>query len=575
MPTNPDDDRTILQPVNVTSSLIAKATPLESNNSLAIGTKLGEFEITGLIGEGGFGIVYLALDHSLGRTVALKEYMPSALAARSESVTVSVKSERHTETFQAGLRSFVNEARLLAQFDHPSLVKVYRFWEANGTAYMVMPYYKGMTLKQSLKQLPTAPDEKWLKELLAPLLDALESIHREQCFHRDIAPDNILLLPEGRPLLLDFGAARRVVGDMTQALTVILKPGYAPIEQYADVQHMKQGAWTDIYALGAVVYFAIMGKTPPPAVGRMIKDDLVPLASAVAGRYSDEFLRGIDRALAVKPADRPQNIAELRDLLHIDSSIATSSYDKTQFQVQPARNTRRRSPVMLAGLVVTGLVLAGTGLYVMFIQSPEIVRQTATAPHPVNIAPPSPPPVAEAVPIPIKPFNPVDALDQMFDGRDRTHSVTVELDLATVKIGKDRLRFRLYSSRSGYLYVFLVGTERDRFNLLFPNALDAKNRVESGKPMYLPRPGWTLEAAGPPGINHFLAVVSDSPRDFSSAGLKKVDPFAEFPLDTAAELVRTNTSGAVPFLGKVACASSVTECSESFGAATFTIEETR
>ena len=575
MPTNPDDDRTILQPVNVTSSLIAKATPLESNNSLAIGTKLGEFEITGLIGEGGFGIVYLALDHSLGRTVALKEYMPSALAARSESVTVSVKSERHTETFQAGLRSFVNEARLLAQFDHPSLVKVYRFWEANGTAYMVMPYYKGMTLKQSLKQLPTAPDEKWLKELLAPLLDALESIHREQCFHRDIAPDNILLLPEGRPLLLDFGAARRVVGDMTQALTVILKPGYAPIEQYADVQHMKQGAWTDIYALGAVVYFAIMGKTPPPAVGRMIKDDLVPLASAVAGRYSDEFLRGIDRALAVKPADRPQNIAELRDLLHIDSSIATSGYDKTQFPVQPARNTRRRSPFILAGLVVTGLVLAGTGLYVMFIQSPEIVQQTAPATQPVTTAPLSLPPEAEAVPIPKKPFNPVDALDQMFDGRDRTHSVTVELDLATVKIGKDRLRFRLYSSRSGYLYVFLVGTERDRFNLLFPNALDAKNRVESGKPIYLPRPGWTLEAAGPPGINHFLAVVSDSPRDFSSAGLKKVDPFAEFPLDTAAELVRTNTLGGVPFLGKVACASSATECSESYGAATFTIEETR
>ena len=575
MPTNPDDDRTILQPVNVTSSLNAKATLLESNNSLAIGTKLGEFEITGLIGEGGFGIVYLALDHSLGRTVALKEYMPSALAARSESVTVSVKSERHTETFQAGLRSFVNEARLLAQFDHPSLVKVYRFWEANGTAYMVMPYYKGMTLKQSLKELPTAPDEKWLKELLAPLLDALESIHREQCFHRDIAPDNILLLPEGRPLLLDFGAARRVVGDMTQALTVILKPGYAPIEQYADVQHMKQGAWTDIYALGAVVYFAIMGKTPPPAVGRMIKDDLVPLASAVAGRYSDEFLRGIDRALAVKPADRPQNIAELRDLLHIEPPIATSSYDKTQFPVEPAKNIRRLSPAILALLVGTGLVLAGTGLYVIFIQSPEIVQKTATATQPVNTAPPSPPPAAGAVSIPTKPFNPVDALDQMFDGRDRTHSVTVELDLATVKIGKDRLRFRLYSSRSGYLYVFLVGTERDRFNLLFPNALDAKNRVESGKPIYLPRPGWTLEAAGPPGINHFLAVVSDSPRNFSSAGLKKVDPFAEFPLDTAAELVRTNTSGAVPFLGKVACASSAIECSESYGAATFTIEETR
>jgi len=573
MPTNTDDERTVLLPTNVTSSLDPKAMLIGSNNGLAIGTKLAEFEITGIIGEGGFGIVYLAIDHSLSRTVAIKEYMPSALAARSGSATVSVKSERHAETFQAGLRSFVNEARLLAQFDHPSLVKVYRFWEANGTAYMVMPYYKGATLKQALNQLPTPPDERWLKELLAPLLDALESIHREQCFHRDIAPDNILLLTEGRPLLLDFGAARRVVGDMTQALTIILKPGYAPIEQYADVHHMKQGAWTDIYALGAVVYFAIMGKTPPPSVGRMVKDDLVPIAIAATGRYSDAFLRAIDRTLAIKPNDRPQNIAELRDLLRIDTTISTSSNNKKQLEVTSRKKDRGLSPVRLATLVMSGLVLGGAAYYAVFIHGSEIIPHVATPTQSVNITTPLQPEV-EAALTSIKPFNPLDALDRMFEGRDRTHSVTVELDQASVKIGKGRLRFRLYSSRSGYLYIFLVGTERDHFNLLFPNALDAKNRVEGGKAINLPRTGWTLDAAGPPGINHFLAVVSDNPRDFSSAGLKRVDPFAEFPFDTAEKLFRASPPASAPFLGAVTCSDHAAECSKSYGATTFTIEET-
>ncbi|MEO5881828.1 MAG: serine/threonine-protein kinase, partial [Caldimonas sp.] len=217
-------------------------TPLaEGGNMLPVGFYLGEFEIVKVIGEGGFGIVYQADDHSLGRRVALKEYMPSALAQRVGGTQVSVKSERHREAFDAGLKSFVNEARLLAQFDHPSLVKVYRFWEANGTAYMVMPFYEGITLKDELKAMGAPPDETWLRELLEPLTEALAVIHTEQCFHRDIAPDNVILLKGSqRPLLLDFGAARRVIGDMTQALTVILKPGYAPVEQYAEVPGMKQ-----------------------------------------------------------------------------------------------------------------------------------------------------------------------------------------------------------------------------------------------------------------------------------------------------------------------------------------------
>ena len=290
----------------------------DSGNALPMGTYLSEFELTGVIGEGGFGIVYHAWDHSLQRKVALKEYMPSSLASR-ESTNVIVRSLRHKETFDAGLKSFINEARLLAQFDHPSLVKVYRFWEANGTAYMVMPLYEGTTLKDKLRQMQGKPDEAWLMGLLAPLTDALATIHKENCFHRDIAPDNIILLAgTERPLLLDFGAARRVIGDMTQALTVILKPGYAPVEQYAESPDMKQGSWTDVYALAATIHWAIMGRTPPPSVSRLMNDSFVPLSKSAVGRYSERFLVAMDHALQVRPENRTPSIAALRADIGLD-----------------------------------------------------------------------------------------------------------------------------------------------------------------------------------------------------------------------------------------------------------------
>jgi len=292
-----------------------RAAPAQPGHILPPGTRLRDYEITGLIGEGGFGIVYLAWDHSLQRKVAIKEYMPASMAARiAGSSAIVVKSERHLDTFRAGLKSFVNEARLLARFDHPSLVKVYRFWEENGTAYMVMPYYEGPTLKAALAELGRPPSEGELRAWLRPLLDALAVMHAAQCYHRDISPDNILLTPRG-PLLLDFGAARRVIGDMTHAITVVLKPGYAPIEQYGDVATMAQGAWTDLYALACVVYYAIVGKTPTSSVERLMDDRVEPLAVWAAGRYSDAFLRAIDAALAVRPGDRPQSEREFRTLL--------------------------------------------------------------------------------------------------------------------------------------------------------------------------------------------------------------------------------------------------------------------
>ena len=361
-----DDDRTVIRPPGQTQAAGFQSTgwpatgagalppaPDDMGGNLPVGTRLGEFEITALIGEGGFGIVYLAHDHSLQRRVALKEYMPSSLAARAGGSQVQVKSARHRETFEAGLKSFINEARLLASFDHPSLVKVYRFWEANGTAYMVMPLLEGTTLKDVLRQMPEAPDEAWLRSVLGPLTEALLVIHASQCYHRDIAPDNVMLLPvSNRWLLLDFGAARRVIGDMTQALTVILKPGYAPVEQYAEIPGMKQGPWTDVYALAAVVYFAIIGRTPPPSVGRLLNDTYVPLVQAAAGRYSTGFLAAIDRALAVRPEQRTQSIGELRQDLGL-GEVAADAYTTKPLPVgteTPPRRSAEPAPAMSAAL---------------------------------------------------------------------------------------------------------------------------------------------------------------------------------------------------------------------------------
>ena len=319
-------------------------------DSLPEGLRLGEYEILSVIGEGGFGIVYLAYDHFLQRQVALKEYMPSSLAGRSRmGLEVTIKSERHRDTFQAGLKSFINEARLLAQFDHRALVKVYRFWEGNGTAYMVMPYVVGPTLKAALAEMPGPPGEDWLRsQVLTPLIEALALLHKASCLHRDIAPDNILLTDTG-PMLLDFGAARKVIGDLNQTLTVVLKPGYAPIEQYGEVPALTQGPWTDVYALGGVVRYAITGKVPVSATTRLVQDTMVPMAQLAAGRYSDTFLQAVDMALAVKPADRPQDMSQLAAALGAPDAMAVGTVaDPVEaLTVEPQEGAVAKPPVTL------------------------------------------------------------------------------------------------------------------------------------------------------------------------------------------------------------------------------------
>lgn len=285
-----------------------------ASEALPPGTRLHEFDVRGVLGVGGFGIVYLAWDHALEREVALKEYMPVALAGRGEGAKVTLRSPSDSETFATGLRSFVNEARLLARFDHPALVKVHRFWEGNGTAYMVMSFYRGRTLRQMRQSMTLPPDEAVCRHVVDPLLSALELLHREDVFHRDIAPDNILVGDDGTPVLLDFGAARKVITN-AQPLTAILKPSFAPLEQYGDVAAMRQGPWTDLYALGATVHYLLTGRAPTPAASRALCDEFVPLAARGSPGCSAGFLEAIDWTLALRPQDRPHDVATLRAAL--------------------------------------------------------------------------------------------------------------------------------------------------------------------------------------------------------------------------------------------------------------------
>lgn len=281
--------------------------------ALPKGTRFGELEILGTLGIGGFGIVYLARDHSLEREIAIKEYMPSQFAQRDGRSHVSVRSLSMKETFELGRRSFVNEARLLARFDHPSLLKVYRFWEANGTAYMAMPRLVGKNLREARKALPMPPTQAWARRVFDAVLGGLEALHAQNVWHRDVAPDNIFLPADGSaPILLDFGAARQAIGDRTQVFTAILKPSFAPIEQYAEAASLKQGPWTDFYALAAVMHELLTGHPPPPCTARAMGDELAPLA--IEG-YSPTFLAALDWALRVPPHQRPRSAAAWRDAI--------------------------------------------------------------------------------------------------------------------------------------------------------------------------------------------------------------------------------------------------------------------
>jgi serine/threonine protein kinase len=547
-----------------------------SSEVLAVGTDVAEFRITELVGQGGFGIVYKAWDQTLERVVALKEYLPSALAVRRQDGSVTARSERHQDTFDAGMRSFINEARLLAQFDHPSLLKVYRFWQDKGTTYMVMPFYRGDTLKQALAAMTEQPSESWLLGVLDSVTQALAVMHGANCYHRDIAPDNILLLEDsGLPVVLDFGAARRVISDMTQAITVILKPGYAPVEQYAETPDMKQGPWTDVYALGAVLHFAVMGKTPVPSVGRMMKDGYQPLAGRtppLAG-YSERFLQAIDQALRVHPDDRPQTMLEMRQVFGLEAGdaptrILTPPPTRPALSAAPAHGAPTAPAAggsskrpLFAGVAVAAVLAVAAGVW--WSQSAPSEQVASTGMAPATPAAPAPPPK--------RPFTPAVALSEMLAQASPDIAVRVTVPKAVVKIGVDKFAFTVESARAGHLYVYLASADGN-FNILFPNALDKHNQIEANKPLALPRAAWALVAGGPVGTDRMLAVVSAEPRDHSSAGVQRDDLFSQFPAAVAQAIDAAHQTGPSPFLGTPVCDTNK-PCDDRFGAAQFSIEQ--
>lgn len=718
---SPLDMSAVLPP----ESLLPSGALAAGGNALPPGTRMGEFVLTGVIGEGGFGIVYRARDQLLERDVAIKEYMPSALAQRTRGARMEARTEQVAETFHAGRMKFIDEARLLARFDHPSLARALRFWEANGTAYMVMPYYRGPTLRNAVRAMAAPPGEQWLRQLLRPLLEALETIHAANCWHRDIAPDNILLLDNGQPILLDFGAARQVIGDMTQSLTVIVKPSYAPLEQYASGPEMRQGPWTDVYALAAVVYFCATGQAPPSAVSRMMRDTIEPMAAASQGRLSETFCRAIDHALAVQIDDRTQSIPAFRAELGMagtsplhepppadDRTVVlpragrfgqpalptaaaadpfgpysgdlaampgiasadfpdgptlappappgamaaspihhgddpeptvladvtgrphagggteaatglagpastatrtptqtpvrppTSSSASTSAATGPAQPEPSGSRSAVLGVAGFGLLLGAVavGAWLMLKPgdgsrlddvrkhgdsastaddtqqrgSPAIDKsaestQTDRTPR-GEPAPPIPPPVQVTTPMPQPPpaeFSIDRVLAQVYEDRDPDWTVSASPRSGTVRIKRDSIGFSVRSARGGHVYVLMLGTEHAKPVLLFPNEIDRANTIRPGATLNLPRSSWTLLAAGPPGVNEFVVLVTSSPRTFDQSGL---GADASFDVDT---LRRSPERAARLLTGEPrGCDETPANCA-AYGAARFTIQETR
>jgi len=279
---------------------------------LPTGTRIDHYVIREVLGAGGFGITYLAEHEGLGKLYAIKEYFPHAFSYRHGRNVVPTSSS--DGTYKWGLERFVTEARALAKFKHPAIVDVASIFEANGTAYIVLDYESGVDMIQWLKELARPPSQEELDRLLAPLLGALEEVHRHHMMHRDISPDNLLIRRDGRPVLIDFGSARESIRGRARALSAIVKHGYSPPEQYSSRPEL-QGPWTDIYALSATLYRAISGKLPPDATERLVRDDIQPLTRLAKTPYRAAFLDAIERGLNVKVEERPQSIVEWREML--------------------------------------------------------------------------------------------------------------------------------------------------------------------------------------------------------------------------------------------------------------------
>ena len=299
------------------------------------GTRLiGRYTIEGVLGQGGFGITYLGMDELHKKKVAIKEFFPQGIVTRNieyeDTVTVTLVGEK--ENYDKGKERFLKEAQTMAMFSKDKgIVKALDFFEINNTAYIVMEYLEGVTLKQYLRENERI-DAEDLVELLVPLIEALDEIHSQGLIHRDISPDNIMVLPDGRIKLMDFGAARDYTEFGEKSLSIVLKPGYAPPEQYQT--HGVQGPWTDIYDLCATMYKCITGENPPDAIDRLVDDHLKKI-SAFGFTVSPQIEEAIIKGMSVAAKDRYQNVGDFcEDLYGGYEERSVSEAEESQSQVE-------------------------------------------------------------------------------------------------------------------------------------------------------------------------------------------------------------------------------------------------
>jgi serine/threonine protein kinase len=330
-----------------------EGTPPESPAQLPPRTVLVEKYVLGrVLGQGGFGITYLAWDLLLNRKLAIKEYFPREICSRSrDEFTVQALSQSALEDFQYGMSKFVEEGQNLAHFrDYPGIVSLLEFFEANGTAYIVMAYMEGMTFKQYLENHGGKIGFDAARAILNPVMDALREVHRVGMLHRDISPDNIYLNTDHQVKILDFGSTRYAMKEQSHGLTVIFKPGYAPLEQYAT--HGKQGPWTDVYAVGATFYRALTGKAPSGAPDRLELDDLIPpsrLGVAILPSSESALLK----ALAVRVEDRFKTIKDFQDAVGPEQVV----------DPEPARLKRVNRVLKIAASILLVTTVAFAGLW--------------------------------------------------------------------------------------------------------------------------------------------------------------------------------------------------------------------
>lgn len=299
--------------------------------TLQPGEMLNWYRIERILGRGGFGVIYLATDTNLDHQVAIKEYIPGDVATRAQDSQVQPITEDHSDMFRWGMDRFIKEARNLVKFKHPNIVRVMSVFQENNTAYMVMEFEEGEDLRSYLRK-PGAASEQSLKKLILPISKGLAEVHRHGFIHRDIKPANILVRRDGSPVLLDFGSARNASKYTQQSLTALVSVGYAPLEQYNSDSDDQQGPWTDIYALGGTLYYAIGGNDPIESTRRGAavlnggSDPLIAAEYLGEGKYSVGFLRAIDWALQFGIADRPQSLNDWIPALLSENISAQSDF---------------------------------------------------------------------------------------------------------------------------------------------------------------------------------------------------------------------------------------------------------